>query len=240
MRPTTARSRRLLAVLLALVVTVAASCSEEDDPIEATETTEETESTEETSESTESTDASSDVEVPEGFTEVQGEGVSLAVPEDWEGVDLSEEDFEEVFEEAAEANPEMADALEGQAAQLAAEGAVLFAINPEVDSFADNVNVVEAPGSVPSVSALEAQAQDIVDSFGGELVGTEEVELPAGEALRVEYTLDLNASDGTPLTAQGVQHYVLGEDGAYVMTVTLSEEGDPTVADDIAETFVIE
>jgi hypothetical protein len=240
----TPRSLRYLGLLLAFIVPVAGACSDEDDPIETTDTTESTddttESTEVTEDTTDTTDEESDAEVPEGFAEVQGEGVHLAAPEDWQAVDLSEEDFEQVFEDAAEANPELAEALEGQAAQLAAEGAVLFAINPTMASFADNVNVVEVPGAVPSVSELEGQADTIVESFGGDLVGSEMVELPAGEALRVEYTLDLNAADGTPVTAQGFQYYVLGDDNAYVVTVTLAEDSDPSIADDIAETFVIE
>ncbi len=229
----------LLAVLLALVVAVAAACSDESDaPEETTDDTEDHETTEDTTEET--TEEAPDTELPEGFAEVQGEGVRAAAPEGWEDVDLSEEDFEQVFEDAAEANPQLAEALEGQAAQLAAEGAVLFAIDPSQESFADNVNVVEVPGAVPSVSELEGQAETIVDSFGGELVGTETVQLPAGEALRVEYTLDLNAADGTRTTAQGFQYYVLGEENAYVLTVTLAEDSDPSIADDIAETFAIE
>ncbi|MGE3620781.1 MAG: hypothetical protein AB7L84_09990 [Acidimicrobiia bacterium] len=175
---------------------------------------------------------------PAGFEVVEGDGVSIAVPGEWQGLDLTAGDIEAILDEVESNNPEMADVLGSQAQALLSQGAVLFAIAPPEDDFSDNVNVIEVPGRVPSFDEMEDQIEGIISSFGGELEDTSRVEVPAGAALRVLYSAEFAGADGAPVAVQGVQYYVVADDDlSYVVTVTLGSGGDPELADEIAGTF---
>jgi hypothetical protein len=171
-------------------------------------------------------------DVPEGFAPVVGDGVSVAVPSRWSPVtaddlDMTEEGLQEAF-------PDADPALIADFTELFAQGAVLVAVDTvQEDDFSSNINILYVPGS-GSLADLEPQVADQLATVGGEVISTDEVDLPAGPALRVEYTI------GSPgQRVEGVQHYVRSGGGFYVSSVTAAS-GAGELADQIMETFTVD
>ena len=133
-----------------------------------------------------------------------------------------------------------------QARQLLENGgAVLFAFDPQTSpaGYSTNVNLIKTP--LPSgfdADLLDAQLRDQLESAVG--VGDltfEDVELPAGDAVRASYTLSLNAPTGGTISLAGVQYYVAGSTGTWVLTLTNDTSTDvSSTYSTIAESLVIE
>jgi hypothetical protein len=103
------------------------------------------------------------------------------------------------------------------------------------DAFASNVNVVDVPGEAP-LRAIEGQAASQLTSLGGEVLDSGIVELPVGEALRIEYTLEVALPDGSTFPAEGVQFYVPVDGRTFIITVSAGE-GAAALADEMIATF---
>ena len=159
-------------------------------------------------------------DVPEGFTVVEGDGVAIAAPDEWE--EVAPEDFALTPDEMEEAFP---DAPEGMVEQFSAffeQGAVLVAFEPSFE-FASNVNVVDAPGEAP-LDIVEGQAEVQLESLGAEDVRTSRVELPVGDALRIQYSIDAPLPDGSSVPAEGEQYYIPVDGRTYIVTVSAAED----------------
>jgi hypothetical protein len=234
--------RRPLLALVALVVVLGACASESDQTFDATTTT-----AERTTTTTDGSDGSTtattteaeppEVELPDGWQLVEGDGVLMGVPSSWTVLDLEEGDLEELLDEIIEANPDLDSALTGQVRGLLGRGALLFAVDFGPEGYADNVNVIRVPGRAPSdPSMLESTATAGIGMLGGEVTGTRTVSLPAGDALRVEYEVPFGMPDGSSIDIHGVQHYILA-DASYVLTVSQTSPDVGDLADQIAESF---
>ena len=89
------------------------------------------------------------MDLPAGYEVVEGDGVSIGVPEGWEGISpedaaLSEEEFEQAF-------PDLPDEMLEQGAAAVSQGSVLVAFDVASGSF-DNVNIIEIPTRVELVA----------------------------------------------------------------------------------------
>jgi hypothetical protein len=169
-------------------------------------------------------------DVPEGYEVIEGDGVSIAAPDHWQ--EVSADDFAMSEEEFAEAFPDAPESLIEQGANAVDSGAVLVAYDFESERF-DNVNILEM-GGVPPLDVIEAQARLELEAVGADIVSLDEADVPAGDALRAEYTVTLNAPDG-PVDVHGVQYYVVTDDEAFV--VTFSGDGAVDVSAEMIETF---
>ena len=174
------------------------------------------------SESSETTTGEDDtaVDLPAGYHVVEGDGVSIGVPEGWEGMSpedagLSEEEFEQAFPEASEEMLERGVAAVDQ-------GSVLVAFDVASAS-SDNVNIIEIPTRV-ELSVMEQQAETELDALGADIESIEAASIPAGDALRADYTLDVTLPDGGTVPTQGVQYYVVTDERAYVVTFSSASE----------------
>ena len=171
-------------------------------------------------------------DIPDGYTLVEGDGVSIAAPESW--MEVSAEDFTLSPEEMREAFPDAPDAYIEQASSFFEQGAVLVAF--ERDAAApDNISIGEFPGTA-SFSTYQQSVKAEAEALGGRILDTSTVELPAGEASRVEYEAKVVGFDGEPVVFSGVQFHVPVEDRTYLITITMGQ-GDPDLADTMARTF---
>ena len=161
-------------------------------------------------------------DVPDGYALIEGDGVSIAVPEGWE--EVPSEDFAMSPEEFRTAFPDAPEGMFEQGSAFVEQGAVLVAF--EVTSgFASNVNIIAAPGEAP-LGVVESQVEAQLGTLGAEIGSIERVELPTGEALRVAYTLDVAAPDGSTVPASGVQLYVPRDGSTFIITVSTGGEAD--------------
>jgi hypothetical protein len=174
-----------------------------------------------------------DGELPEGLTRLEGDGVAMAVPEAWVQIDAADASL--TPEELAELYPGASPELLEQGLAAFEQGAVLVATQVTSDGFADNVNVLEAPTEVP-LDVLEQQGEQEITSLGGQVESVDRVELPAGDAIRLAYSIEGVGPDGSAFTVRGVQHYLPVDGRTYIITV--SSGSDPSsLSDSMAETF---
>ncbi len=136
-----------------------------------------------------------------------------------------------------ELNEEMAAALTDEVRSLASSGAMLFAASPAPGGFFDNVNVIAFPDAAPTAELLRLGAVAQMEQVGASVLDSGVVELPAGRAVRLEYTISVKGSAGGSVT--GVQYYVIGDEETLVVTVTLSPGTGADLADRMARTLVI-
>jgi hypothetical protein len=102
----------------------------------------------------------------EGWTlaTVNDEGFAIGLPPGWTEFDLSSADIEAGLSEVRKANPNMANALSSQVAQLAAQGIKLFAVdrngNFAATGFATNLNVIK--DKTPNGADLDSLSSEAV------------------------------------------------------------------------------
>jgi hypothetical protein len=172
-------------------------------------------------------------DVPEGFELADGDGVVMATPAGWELIDAA--DVAMGSDELAQAFPDAPQEMVEQGMNVFEQGAVLVAFDFSGGDFASNVNVIEIPGEVP-LTAIEGQAVQQLGTLGGEVVESGIVDVAAGEALRIVYTLAVAAPDGSSVPARGVQFYVPVDGSTYIITVSTGADG-AGLADQMIETF---
>jgi hypothetical protein len=220
---------------LALSV-VAAACSDEteDDPLGGDTTTTEERSSDDGGATDDGGSEGAEVEVPDGWQVIEGDGVSIAVPDEW--IDVPLEEFEMGSEDFQELMPEADEAMLNQAAQVVQQGGVLLAFGPPVDDFTDNLNILELPVRA-ELDQLEREAQLGMDALGAEMRSLDRVELPAGDAIRVRYSAEFQSPEG-PFTVEGVQFYIPVDGATYVLTISTVADPDD-LADDMAASFEV-
>lgn len=147
--------------------------------------------------------------------EVSSAGFSVAVPPDWRTASADEAFTEDRLREMEAENPQLApllDELEGPDSLVK-----LVAFDPDVEGdFATNLNVLVEPVTVDITREqyFDATVSNVRKQLGAD-VEQERVDLPAGEALHLDY--EQSAGDGEIATVQ----YVLFEDETgYVLTYT--------------------
>jgi hypothetical protein len=185
-----------------------------------------------------STDGGSPVEpvdVPDGYAVIEGDGVSIAAPDDWQEVDP--DDFQMTPEEFEKAFPDAPPGFVDQATAAFQQGAALVAFDVD-DQLGANVNIASFPGEVP-LSLVESQAKSQLESLGGTVDSSKRVTVPAGEAHRIDYTIDVSGPGGSSVAVSGVQFYVVADGHTHVVTITLPEDpGD--LVDTMIDTFRID
>jgi hypothetical protein len=102
-------------------------------------------------------------------------------------------------------------------------------------TYPSNVNILDIPGEAP-LGLVESQAKSQIESLDGELVDSGRVDLPVGEALRMEYGLGVALPDGSTLPSKGVQYYIPLDGRTYIVTIS-SARDVADLADAMAETF---
>ena len=159
-------------------------------------------------------------DLPDGFHVIEGEGVSIGTPEGWDGIApedaaMSPEEFEQAF-------PDVSDEMLEQGAAAVSQGSVLVAFDVEIGSL-DNLNVIEIPARI-ELELMERQAETELSAMGAEIESIEEAPIPAGDALRADYTVDVALPDGDTIATQGVQYYVVTDDRTYVVTFSSAND----------------
>jgi hypothetical protein len=159
-----------------------------------------------------------------GRIEVASAGYGLTLPDNWFRVDLTRADLE-AFAKAGSSSlgPGMTDQLADQLTSLVASGISLFAYR-----FADaeaglgtNLNVIVLPALGMDLDTLErlnlGQLQGIVGQ--GVTIGHARETLPAGQAVRLAYTVPGSANTGGQSVSL-IQHLVLAGQQQLILTCT--------------------
>jgi hypothetical protein len=155
---------------------------------------------------------------PEGwerFESVDG-GFAISLPRGWEAADLSSGDIDDIVEFLRQ-DPQTAP-MADQMPALLEQGVAFFAISADAESlaegFATNLNIIVQPDVGMSQDLfVGANISFIEDTFDIDVV-REDVQLPIGEAARVDWERPASA----PPPVHTTQYYVVVDDRALIAT----------------------
>jgi hypothetical protein len=140
-------------------------------------------------------------------------GFALTLPTGWTSIPVDAAGMQ-AFMDTLPADSELRKVLEGQAGATAAQAIKFWAFDTRADDiasgFARNLNVIVQPALAVDLSALEAAAKAQLESLDAirKPVTSDIVTLPSGEALRLNYVLDVATADGKTTAVGGTQYYV--------------------------------
>ena len=144
----------------------------------------------------------------------------IAAPGSWAAVDP--DDFGLTAEGFAQLFPDLEQEMIDQMVAGLAQGAILVAY--DMVEGQSNVNIQRIPGKAP-FSVLEVEVPRQLAALGAEGVESAVVDTAAGEALRIEYSLDVALpGQAEAITTYGVQFYVPIDGQTYVVTVSGDED----------------
>ena len=147
---------------------------------------------------------------------------SVTLPEGWTRIDLGAQDIDAMLNAAGSMNPDLADLYSQQIRAMAAQGLVVFAFGPDA-GMGSNLNILSTPSMGLSLDFLEqANLAQLKALTNGE-IAPERVQLPAGEAIHLSYSM----SAGTGMPAPSIeQYFLLNGDKQLVVSITNASKAD--------------
>jgi hypothetical protein len=147
---------------------------------------------------------------------------AVTLPEGWTRVDLRAQDVDAMLDAAGSMNPDLAELYSQQIRAMAAQGLVVFAFGPDAQ-LGSNLNILSTPSLGLSLDFLEqANLAQLKTLTKGE-IASERVQLPAGEAIHLRYSM----SAGTGMPAPSIeQYFLLNGDKQLVVSITNASEAD--------------
>ena len=184
-----------------------------------------------------------DINVGDGFVPVRSDedGFAIGVPERMRIFDLSSANLEQIKEALGKDNPELA-AVFDQAGALIAQGGKLFAVDPTAvgqGRTADTINLIRTPGAIdPTSKAFSDSIVQQLEGVGATDVAVAPLDVPAGKAVSVDFTLAVNLPDGSTASVNGHEGVVQAAGALWVITYAAGPDADPGEFSDIVNSFV--
>lgn len=153
---------------------------------------------------------------------VPDHGFAVTLPEGWTRIDLAAQDIDAMLNAAGEMNPDLADLYSQQIRAMAAQGLVVFAFGPDA-GLGSNLNILSTSSMGMSLDFLEqANLAQLKTLTNGE-IASERVQLPAGEAIHLSYSM----SAGTGMPSPSIeQYFLLNGDKQLVVSITNASAAD--------------
>jgi hypothetical protein len=184
-----------------------------------------------------------DITVGDGFVPFRSEedGFAVAVPQRMKIFDLSSANLDQIKEALGKDNPQLA-AVFDQAGSLIAQGGKLFAVDPTAAGQgkpADTMNILRTPGSIdPTTKSFSDSIVQQLEGVGATDVQVSPLDVPAGKAVAVDFTLAINLPDGTTASINGHEGVVQAAGALWVITYAAGPDADPGEFSDVVNSFV--
>jgi hypothetical protein len=163
---------------------------------------------------------------------IKSEGFAIGLPPGWVKFDLSQNDLQSGISEMQKANPNLASALTGEMASMASQGIKLFAVdkygNFASTGFATNLNVIKL--ELPGDTSLDQLSEQSVNEMKQQLHTDTPIKffknrlsVNSGEALRLQYSININTPAGKALDVSFTQYLVINDGYYYIVTFTTTD-----------------
>ena len=144
---------------------------------------------------------------------VAGQGFAVTLPDGWQSIppDLT---ALKAYIDSLPAGSQLRTVLEGQTSSTVPSIIKFWAFDVRPadakKGFARNLNVIVQPATSLSLSAIEAEAKASLESLDAvrKPVKSSTTTLPSGDALRIDYVVDLAGAGGTTIAVAGTQYYI--------------------------------
>lgn len=172
-----------------------------------------------------------------GHIVVAEHGFALTLPDGWESLPVDAARLK-AFIEALPAGSQLRSVLEGQATATIQQAIAFWAfdVRPEnaVTGFARNINIIVQPPTSMDLRTIQAAAQASLEALDAirKPVKSSIVKLPAGEALKLEYVVDVAAAGAKPTAVAGTQYYIQLPKSTLIVSFSSDLASQPSAATD--------
>jgi len=167
---------------------------------------------------------------------VVGQGFAVVLPDGWNSLPVDAAGLQ-AYISSLPADSDLRTILEGQASTI--QQAVkfwAFDVRPEdaAGGFARNMNVIVQPPLGIDLSTIEAAAKASLESVDAirKPIKSSIVTLPSGEALRLDYILDVTPAAGSPVAVAGTQYYIQLPKATLIVSFSTDEGSAKAAAKD--------
>lgn len=181
--------------------------------------------------------------VPADWTihDVPDSNISIALPPDWQAIDLDPHTVGDSIMLVSEDYPAYAGYLWVQLPGMISQGTSFFGYDSTSETiengYATSISLLVEPLSESESLDyyLNSSVELLTMMWGSEqTIQSETVKLPAGEAGRLQYNIELATPEGEPLDITLVQYLLLHEENAYIFTFASIADQADTYLDEFA------
>ena len=170
-----------------------------------------------------------------GHIVVAEHGFALTLPDGWERLPVDATKLK-AFIAALPAGSQLRSVLEGQAASTIQQAIAFWAfdVRPEhaATGFARNINIIVQPPTTMDLATIQAAARASLEALAAirKPVKSSIVKLPAGEALKLEYIVDVAPATATAVA--GTQYYIQLPKATLIVSFSSDLASQPSAAND--------
>jgi hypothetical protein len=179
--------------------------------------------------------------VPADWTthDLPDNNLSIALPPDWQTIDMNPHTIGDSIMLISEKHPAYASYLWVQLPNMINQGTSFFGYDSTSETidngYATNINLLVEPLSESeSLDFYLDSSVELLTMIWGidQTIEPETVNLPAGEAGRLQYNVELATPEGEPLDITLVQYLLLHEQNAYIFTfAAMSDQAEDSLDD---------
>ena len=171
-----------------------------------------------------------------GHIQLPDKGFGLTLPDGWSSVPLDPADMQSVIDGLPEGS-DMRTLLEGQVGSSALQAIAFWAFDFDAANAASgvqrNVNIITQPASSMDLSVVESAVKAQLGTISGVgSINSEMVTIPAGQALKLDYTLGVPGANGATTDVHTIQYYIQLPTATLIASFT-SEPGATDAQTDI-------
>ena len=172
-----------------------------------------------------------------GHIVVAEHGFALTLPDGWESLPVDAAKLK-AFIAALPAGSQLRSVLEGQAASTIQQAIAFWAfdVRPEhaATGFARNINIIVQPPTTMDLATIQAAARASLEALAAirKPVKSSIVKLPAGEALKLEYVVDVATAGAKSTSVAGTQYYIQLPKSTLIVSFSSDLASQPSAATD--------
>ena len=172
-----------------------------------------------------------------GHIVVAEHGFALTLPDGWESLPVDAAKLQ-AFIAALPAGSQLRSVLEGQAASTIQQAIAFWAfdVRPEhaATGFARNINIIVQPATTMDLATIQAAARASLEALAAirKPVKSSIVKLPAGEALKLEYIVDVAVAGAKSTSVAGTQYYIQLPKSTLIVSFSSDLASQPSAATD--------
>ncbi len=170
--------------------------------------------------------------LPNDWIEHEDRSIRIALPRDWQVVDLTSDDVQAAFADLKQSHPQMADIIGSPDEMLNAH---LWAFGRAGNDFADNLNIRRSPLGAEKITDVPEDVLDLLLRQLGEagfadLSSDSSLQINGLPAARVFYTLPIAAGDEATRARRGHQYMVVSDSDLWILSYSTTPEREVEMA----------
>ncbi len=170
--------------------------------------------------------------LPHDWIDYENQHVRLALPPDWQVIELTSGDAQAALENLRQDNPQLAGII-GNADAL--QSAALWAFGPTNGEFTESLNIRRSPLGAERITDMQGQALDLLlpqlDKAGFVVLSSDaSLRINGLPAARIDYTLPIITAVKPTVNIRGHQYLVLSDSDLWILSYSTTPERDARMA----------